>query len=153
MQLFPLPEPIDGDWSCHFLVHGTRHVLDKDVVVGNNKFSATTERDLDKALAALSPEDELLVQHEPDNEFSEHALIVSTQKPALLGWIPDWFAAELQELSAFPSIRYFVSRVNGSDAGWHMRLVVRAEAAVSASDSLFAGSRWSLASASPAFAS
>jgi len=58
-----------------------------------------------EVLAALAPEERLLVRAEPDNPYNPHALLIVRQDGAPLGYVPDYLANELAAVSGRPEQR------------------------------------------------
>lgn len=104
-ELTPLPEP--GLVDIPFLVHGIRHLSDKERA----------------SIDELSVGDELHLRCEPGNPINERALLV-TQAGARLGYVPDPLLGYVHGVMAGPH-RLTVERVNAAEAGLHTRLLVR----------------------------
>ena len=148
LQLFPVPRYHDEAWTCYLLLHGMRHLLEKDVIVSDVTYSRYAPADFEAILADLKAGDSLIVEHEKTNAHSEHALIATTAGKMPLGWVPDWFSGEVFELDKQGCLTFFVERINPVEAGWHMRLVVKMVADCPSDYEFFLGEAWDLASAS-----
>lgn len=104
-ELTPLPHA--GSVSLPFLVHGVRYL-------------AAEERE---AIDQLRPGDRLSLRCEPDNPANGRALLV-TQDDGRLGYVPDPLLDYVHRIiEGDYDLR--VERVNPTDAGLHMRLLVR----------------------------
>ena len=142
LQLFPVPRFTGEGWTCYFLVHGTRHLLLKDVMVGESTHVKYSADELEQVLDSLSRGDNLQVEHEISNQFSKHALLATNVKGAPVGWVPNWLAAEVLQLQAGGLLSFEVDRVNPPEAGWHMRLVVKVVADCPEEYAFFTGPNW-----------
>lgn len=147
LQLFPVPHFRDGAWTCYILLHGMRHLLEKDVLLGDVKRARYSPADFEGVLEGLIVGDQLVIEHERTNTFSDHALVATTTGQMPLGWVPDWFSGEVFELEKQGCLSLLVERANPIEAGWHMRLLVKMAADCAADYQFFGGDLWKLASA------
>lgn len=142
LQLFPIPRFTGEGWTCYFLVHGTRHLLEKDVMVGESTHLKYSADALEQVLGHLSKGDKLQVEHEVSNKSSAHSLLATNVEGEPVGWVPNWLAAEILQLQAEGLLSFVVDRVNPSQAGWHMRLVVKVVADCPEEYAFFVGPTW-----------
>ena len=103
-ELTPLPEP--GEVALQFLVHGVRHLTDVEQSV----------------IATLVPGQQLDLVPEPDNEYNDRALLVTTDGRRL-GYVPDPLLSFVHPIMRH-AFTLKVLRVNDVEAGLHMRLLV-----------------------------
>jgi len=59
-----------------------------------------------------------------------------------IGWVPDLLVEDLQKLMTRAAVRVAVEHVNGPDAPWHLRLLVRMRASPAGDSRFFTGKRW-----------
>lgn len=142
LQLFPVPRYTGNGWTCFFLVHGMRYLLEKSVMVGEVAHAEYSAEELEKVLSGLRGGDQLRVEHETSNTFSAHSLLATTVDDDPVGWVPNWLAAEVLQLQSEGHLAFNVDHVNPSEAGWHMRLVIRMDADRSEDFQFFAGGTW-----------
>lgn len=131
IQLFP--EPVvraDGSSECSFLVHGVRHIQQ-----GYNPVVGRQIEDLRKGdLLDLLPQ--------PDNEMNPRALLISTLKGDLLGWVPDLLLDYVHALRETGSVELRVEHSNGVNTPYHFRLIARIEGRMPAGCKPFSGPGW-----------
>lgn len=140
LQLLPEPE-ITGDvLTCLFLVHGIRHAHDKPLVLNGHEISVTREQ-VNAALARLRPGDDLALAPEPGNHANPLALMVMGSSVPV-GWVPDLLVEDIQNLLRRTDVRVTVEHVNGPDAPWHLRLLVRLEVSPAQGYRFFTGEKW-----------
>lgn len=142
LQLFPAPRFVDGAWECEFLVHGIRYLLEKTVVFLGEDRSPSTSQDLEAAIESLSAGDELVVEHEATNQFSDTAFLIGLPDGRPLGWLPNWLSKELFVLHNDGALRFRVALVNAADAGWHLRIVAAFTAQRDGDYEFFVGDPW-----------
>lgn len=124
--LIPVPRvDVQGHTSCVFLVHGVRHI------------PGAPER-----IEALHAGDALRLEPQPENPVSPHALLVTEDHAEPLGWVPD---ALLSFVHQVRDRRLTVVRVNPSDVGTRLRLLVRLEGRVDPGVQPFVGPEWATA--------
>lgn len=104
-ELTPVPQP--GPVSVPFLVHGIRYL------------SEASRAQIDR----LSRGDRLLLRSEPTNAVTERALLVTSDGHAL-GYVPTPLLEYVHAIMV-EEHSLVVERVNPSEAGVHMRLLVR----------------------------
>jgi hypothetical protein len=126
--------------TCTFLAHGLRHVSDRPLGVDGGPLIVSGS-DLEGALDALRPGDELAVLPEPGNTFNPNALLV-TRAGTPVGWVPNLLVDDLAQLPKAASLRAFVERVNGPEAPGHLRLVGRLQADDVGSFEFFTSDLW-----------
>lgn len=103
-ELTPLPE--HGAVELAFLVHGVRHLTDAE----------------QRAIDTLRPGQRLDLVPEPQNEYNERALLVTTDG-SRLGYVPDPLLSFVHPIARH-DFTLKVLRVNDLQAGLHMRLLV-----------------------------
>lgn len=104
-QVIEIMEP-DLNGACHqyLFVSGVRHVASEELI------------------ATLNP-GKLEVRPDPFNEFNSKALfLVSSDQN--IGFVPDWMLMVLDRIeSVGGSYEFFLKKINGPEAGSHMRLL------------------------------
>jgi hypothetical protein len=119
----------DGAVAYEFLIHGARHAISlNDQVL--------------PSLTSLASGDELGIAAEPDNPVNSHALLIVSRDGTPLGWVPDLLIDFVAEVWMQPMASLRVLRVNGPDAPWHLRFVVRLAGFAPAGYQLFSGAAW-----------
>jgi len=142
LQLFPAPRFETDAWVCDFLVHGIRHLLTKDVTFAGEVQPKYEPDQLEVALMRLTAGDQLVVEHETANKYSDTALLIGSLTGQPVGWVPNWLAKEVLKLQADGRLTFLVEHVNPIDAGWHLRLVARMRAACEEDFEFFVGEGW-----------
>lgn len=112
LELLPVPDVDDGMSHCVFLVHGVRH-----------------QSDVEAALQRLHEGDRLVLRPEPENDVDSRALLV-TRDGSTLGWVPNPLLDHVHAMLTVEAPTVSVVRVNGPQAGHHLRLMVRLEGRV-----------------------
>jgi hypothetical protein len=64
-------------------------------------------------------------------------MVVGAEVP--VGWVPDLLVDDLQRLMRSVHVQVLVEHVNGPDAPWHLRLLVRLQAAPAGDFRFFTG--------------
>lgn len=103
-ELTPLPEP--GEVELPFLVHGIRHLLPREQAHVDD----------------LTPGQHLTLQHEPENDANDRAVLV-TDEGSRLGYVPDPLLEYVHKIMRHEH-SLTVERVNPREAGFHVRLLV-----------------------------
>jgi hypothetical protein len=142
LQLFPVPRFVDGVWRCYFLTSGVRYMMAKSVVVAGEQRGHYSEDELEGLLGVLKHGDELAIEPEPDNEWSEFALLVTTEDRHPLGYVPHLLVEAIGQPHRDGLVRVSVEQVNPSEAGWHMRLLVELNAKVEEQFEFFSEVHW-----------
>jgi hypothetical protein len=140
LQLFPVPNVVDGAVRCSFLVHGTRHVGQNEILrdgVTQRFEPAYVER----TLSALVAGQELRLEPEPTNSYNPDALLV-TASGEVIGWVPDLLLEDLHQLRQRADVSVRVQRINGPEAPAHMRVLAELSATGIDGFEFFAGPRW-----------
>lgn len=143
--LYPVPRRTDDGWHWVYLVHGIRHMMAKTVPLGEHSAGPYSIEELETILSELSQGDELELRQEPSNEWSEHAMLVLDAKGRPFGYVPDLLLEPMHSALFHGRLQNVVERVNGPDAGWHMRVLVRAESRDADGLDLLNGERFKLA--------
>lgn len=126
LQLLPEPTIAGDTLSGLFLVHGMRYLQ-----------SEQAEAVLDR----LQPGDELTLADEPDNPVNPLALqVLGLSVP--VGYVPDLLVEDMRVLMRQATVSVRVEQVNGPDAPWHLRLLVRMEATPAHGFRFFTGEQW-----------
>lgn len=127
LQVTPLPCEADKGWSCTALVSGLRYLQVKSITTELGDSRIYLEREFEEVLGALRPGDPLVVRREIGNDYNPDALVLFTARNELIGYLPDWLARliapTLHGEDGWQIAR--VVRINGPDAGWHLRLVIQ----------------------------
>lgn len=140
LQLFPVPNVVNGTVRCSFLVHGIRYVAEKEIVrdgIAHHVGPAHVEQ----SLSALVSGQELQLEPEPTNSHNPDAVLV-TASGEVIGWVPDLLLDDLHRLRQQADVTVRVQRVNGPDAPVHMRVLTELSATGIDGFEFFAGPRW-----------
>jgi hypothetical protein len=148
IQLLPEPVNEEGELTGRFLVHGIRHVPDTSLTVDGHRVQVTGD-EVERALATLRPGDPLGIARQPDNAWNRLALMVLAQSVTPVGWIPNLMLEDMHQLMTRADISITAEHVNGPDAPWHMRLLVRLTAEGADDFRFFTGEKWELLAESP----
>lgn len=140
LQLLPEPTLDNGTLTSLFLVHGMRHAHE-DLHVLADREVRVTRGQVEGALRRLKAGDELLLAREPGNRHNPLALMV-VEAAVPVGWVPDLLVEDLQRLMRSAHVQVLVEHVNGPDAPWHMRLLVRLRATSAGDFRFFTGEQW-----------
>jgi hypothetical protein len=140
LQLLPEPTVDDDVLTCLFLVNGIRHAHQEPRILDGRQVRITREQ-VEATLARLKPGDELALAKETGNPVNSLALMV-TGATVPVGWVPDLLVEDLQKLTTRAAVRVVVEHVNGPDAPWHLRLLVRMSASPAGDFRFFTGERW-----------
>jgi hypothetical protein len=116
-----------GITESTFLVRGARYAT--------SQYSSAT------AAEALRLGDRLSVVQDPTNPTNPSALLIATTDRQPIGWVPDLLISYVRTVGNANS-RLAVLRNNGSEAPWHLRLLVRLTGHVEPGYRAFAGSNW-----------
>jgi len=141
IQLFPVPTVADGRLECDFLVHGMRHIAERETTVGGRVVTVARD-DLERQLAALKPGDKLHLCDEPTNPKNPLAILTTTRDDTPLGWVPDLLVNELHRFPNHQHAAVTALVVNGPEAGWHLRLLAHLSLAAPVGFQVFAGDEW-----------
>ncbi|WP_147458753.1 hypothetical protein [Micromonospora sp. BL4] len=126
------PEPVvgpDAATSCHFLVHGIRHILRENPAV-------------EAKLQRLRPGDRLSIVPEPTNPVNDKAILTVDEDSVALGWVPDLLLDYVHAVRSTGPYAITVQHVNGPDAPVHLRLLVCLEGSVPPGYLPFRGESW-----------
>ena len=148
IQLFPVPRYQGGEWRCHFLAAGVRHLLKKSVPIAGEHVGPYKAEELEDLLSSLSPGDQLSLISEPTNDWTSLALIVATDSSRPVGYVPTMLLDAISEPHQNGLIDVCVSKVNSLEAGWHLRLIVELTAHLEPEFEFFKGDDWALATSS-----
>jgi hypothetical protein len=140
LQLLPGPTAVGDVITGLFLVNGMRYVHDEPRTLDGRKISVARGQ-IDAVLAQLKPGDELALAPEHDNPVNTLALMVLGSSVPL-GWVPDLLVEDLHVLMQRTKVSVRVERVNGPDAPWHLRLLVRLQASPANGFRFFTGEKW-----------
>lgn len=140
LQLFPVPKVVNGTVRCSFLVHGTRHVAQNEIV-RDGVAQRVEPTYVERTLSALVPGQELRLEPEPTNSHNPDALLV-TASGEVIGWVPDLLLEDLHRLRQRADVSARVQRVNGPEAPAHMRVLAELSATGIDGFEFFAGPRW-----------
>lgn len=134
-----VPEPsvndVEGTTDCLFLVHGIRYVPDADA-----------------ALARLQRGDALALVDDEENAVNPLAVLVQDERLATLGWVPDPLVTYVRRVRDLGDFTLRVERVNGSEFGQHLRLLVHLSGAITPGYRPFSGPDWATAASTDASA-
>ncbi|WP_354004684.1 HIRAN domain-containing protein [Ruania suaedae] len=109
IELFRAPyQDDDGRVRSDFLVHGIRHMSP----------GASEE------VARLQRGEKLLLQTEPENVYSPHAIVVVSSRSVKLGYVPDPLAGFVSNLCEISAPCAEVQVANGVHVVPHMRLLI-----------------------------
>jgi hypothetical protein len=140
IQLLPEPIVADDVLTCLFLVHGMRYVHEAPRTLNGHQVHVTREQ-VDSVLAELKPGDSLMLAREDDNPVNPLALmILGSSVP--VGWVPDLLVEDVTQMLRRSNVTLTVEHVNGPDAPWHLRLLVRLRAAPANGFRFFTGEQW-----------
>lgn len=142
IQLFPVPVVSDGRIDCDFLVHGMRHVLEGELLVGRRLRQPPTRDELEALLSTLRPGDELQLLDEPTNQVNPLAILTTTTDDFPLGWAPNLLVDEIHRIPNRNTLKATARAINGPEAGWHLRLLVHLTAEVPDDFKVFQGPSW-----------
>lgn len=117
----------DGTTESVFLVRGTSYAVRAYNTVA--------------AAESLRAGDELALVDDVTNEANPDALLLATPEGAAVGWIPD-LLIEYARLVRNGDGRVTVLQNNGSNAPWHVRLLVRLSGRVAPGTRFFTGGVW-----------
>ena len=104
---------------------------------------------MEAALDRLRPGDALRLAREPDNKANPLALMVMAPAATPVGWVPNLMVEDMHELMARADVSVTTEHVNGPDAPWHLRLLVRLTARGAGDFRFFTGEEWDLLSRLP----
>jgi hypothetical protein len=149
IQLFPVPVVSDGRIDCDFLIHGMRHVLEDELLVGAELRQPPTRSEFEARLSTLKPGDELQLLDEPTNHINPLAILTTTTDNFPLGWAPNLLVEEIHRIPNRSTLKATVRAVNGPEAGWHLRLLAHLTAEVPDDFNAFEGSRWEALGSEP----
>ena len=125
LQLFPVPEFSEGTWTSAFLVHGMRHLLTKSVPVDGVQRGSYSPEEIESVLSELKPGEPLELVSEETNDYTNLALLVTTEGRLPLGYVPTFLLFGLKPAHDQGRVKVLVEHVNPLEAGWHMRLLAR----------------------------
>ena len=148
IQLLPQPTSDGETLTCLFLVNGVRHVPDGPLVLDGRPIEVTREQ-VEAALSGLRPGDLLQVVREPENKHNPLALLVMAPAATPVGWVPNLMVEDMHKLTARADVSATAEHINGSDAPWHLRLLVRLTARGAGDFRFFTGEAWDLLSHLP----
>lgn len=146
--LYPVPEADDEGWHCHYLVHGVRYMAQKSVPVGGKQLGPYSSQELEQVLSELRVGDPLELCPEPTNEWSPGAILVLDSRGRPIGYLPDLLTDVVERSQGNGSLRSTVEKVNGPEAGWHLRVLVRLDADAEGPVDMLASDRFALAAGS-----
>lgn len=141
LQLMPVPTTDEHGLVALFLANGVRHMVANDQVVGDSVVRLSRE-ELETALAALREGDALQLVPQPTNRANERAVLLATGSTVPVGFVPDLLLDDLHALRERWPIEVNVAVVNGPDAPWHLRLLVRLTVPGAGDYRFFAGDKW-----------
>jgi len=143
IQLLPQPTT-DGETLTYvFLVNGVRHVPDGPLVLDGRQVEVTREQ-VEAALDGVRPGDALRLAQEPGNKANPLALMVMAPAAVPVGWVPNLMVEDMHRLMALADVSVTAAHVNGPDAPWHLRLLVRLVAHGAGDFRFFTGEQWDL---------
>lgn len=129
LQLFPVPEVVDGTVRCPFLVHGIRH-------------APGSQEDHDLTIRRLAPGERLHLIPEPGNPANPAAVLVATEDHEVIGWVPDLLLHDLHRLLSVAQVETRVLRANGPEAPAHLRVLAELSATGLGKFEFFSGPTW-----------
>lgn len=145
IQLLPQPTT-DGETLTYvFLVNGVRHVPDGPLILDGRQIEVTREQ-VEAALDGVRPGDALRLAREPGNKANPLALMVMAPAAMPVGWVPNLMVEDMHRLMARTDVSVTAAHVNGPDAPWHLRLLVRLVAHGAGDFRFFTGEQWDLLS-------
>lgn len=148
IQLLPQPATDGETLTCLFLVNGVRHVPEGPLVLDGRQIEVTRDQ-VEDALARLRPGDALQLAREPQNKANPLALMVMAPAATPVGWVPNLMVEDMHQLMARADVSVTTAHVNGPDAPWHLRLLVRLTARGAGDFRFFTGGQWELLSSLP----
>lgn len=140
LQLFPVPQVVDGQVSCAFLVHGIRHMPQNRPILDGVAHAVSTEQ-IDQVLSGLAPGAPLDLVPEPTNASSHEAILVAA-RGVPVGYVPNLLVHDLHRLREVAEVRASVIRVNGPDAPSHLRVLAHLDAERAPGFTFFQGEDW-----------
>ncbi len=129
LQLFPVPEVVDGTVVCRFLIHGIRH-------------TPGSPEERERTIRGLTVGERLQLVAEPNNEANPAAVLVTTEDGAVLGSLPGLLVRDLNQLIAHADIETRVLRANGPDGPEHLRVLAQLSASGLGDFEFFSGPGW-----------
>lgn len=145
IQLLPQPTTDGHALTCLFLVNGVRHVPDVPRILDGQQIEVTKEQ-VEAALERLHPGEALRLAREPGNKVNPLALMVMAPAATPIGWVPNLMIEDMHQLMTLTDVNVTVAHVNGSNAPWHLRLLVRLDAPNAGEFRFFTGNEWELLS-------
>ncbi|MGV3732063.1 MAG: hypothetical protein ACO1N6_01515 [Microcella sp.] len=143
--LYPVPRQTGDGWHWVYLVHGIRHLMTKSVPLGSDSVGPYSHEELETILSELSQGDVLELYPEPSNEWSDSAMLVLDAKGRPFGYVPDLLLEPIHSAMFDGKLHNVVEKVNGPEAGWHLRVLVRAKSADADGLDLLAAEKFKLA--------
>ncbi len=140
LQLFPVPQVVNGRVWCSFLVHGMRHIPENDLVLRGSAHPVTAEQ-IERTMDRLTPGSHLDLVPEPTNQRNPEAIVVMAGDTPL-GYVPDLLVHDLHRLRAITDVRASVIRTNGPEAPSHLRMLASLAAESVAGFEFFEDERW-----------
>jgi hypothetical protein len=141
LQLMPVPTTVDGRLTALFLANGVRHMVDNDQMVGETVVRLSRDQ-LEATLDALHVGDSLRLVTQPTNQANSRAVLITTMDDTPVGFVPNLLLDDLHAVSELSPLEVRVAVVNGPDAPWHLRLLVRLTAPGAGDYRFFAGDNW-----------
>jgi hypothetical protein len=141
LQLIPVPTTEGGRLTALFLVNGVRHMVENDQLVGDTLVHLSRAQ-LEEALGDLRPGSSLHLVPQPSNLANDRAILVTAPGPTPLGFVPNLLVDDLHALWEQSTLNVSVEVVNGSDAPWHLRLLVRLTAPQASGYEFFTDDLW-----------
>jgi hypothetical protein len=141
LQLLPEPTVFDGQLSCMFLVHGIRHISERDLALEGVNLHVTGA-EVETALSSLRPGDPLHLMPEPRNPHNPLALLVAATSLTPVGWVPNVLVEDLNRLIQRTVVHVTAAHINGPDAPWHLRLLASLLAPEAGNFRFFTDRRW-----------
>lgn len=125
LEVFAAPTPLpNGGWHQYLLVRGVRYLPDAE-----------------GAISDLKEGEQLLVMRDEQNDAGAHARLLRTDGTRLVGFLPDYFALEMEGQQIDSSkLRVTVERVNPPPALVQQRLLCRVE--YTGTQRLFTGDKY-----------
>ncbi|MBK4348964.1 hypothetical protein [Lacisediminihabitans changchengi] len=125
LQVTPFPRESAEGWTCTALVAGVRYLAKKTVETTDGWTRQYSDVELEALLGGLAPGQSLRVIAEVGNDYNADAQLFFTEHDEPVGYLPDWLAKLTAPcLHDGTSVRVVVDRVNGVNAGWHLRVLV-----------------------------
>ncbi len=141
LQLFPVPQVVQGRVECTFLVHGHRHIGTRDTWLDGVPHRFTPEQ-VEETLVGLRAGEPLHLVPEPENPRNRDAVLTLPVNGVPVGYVPDLLVSDLHRLEAITPVRTTVAQVNGPEAPSHMRLLVDLAADGVGDFEFLIGPRW-----------